>query len=95
MAHPTNPDELDLGLDTEPALTQQEIWDDSSLVEAWDEALSEYKVAGPRPSAKSQRTFDFSASTSMPAMSSETRLVDFDACACLFEWSARTRRLAR
>lgn len=30
----------------------------------------------------------------MPAMSSETRLVDFDACACLFEWSARTRRLA-
>ena len=55
MAHPTNPDELDLGLDTEPALTQQEIWDDSSLVEAWDEALSEYKVAAPPERARRGR----------------------------------------
>jgi hypothetical protein len=33
-----NPDEIQL--------THAEIWDDSTLVEAWDEALAEYKVIG-------------------------------------------------
>ncbi|KAA8903153.1 hypothetical protein FN846DRAFT_908191 [Sphaerosporella brunnea] len=33
----TNPDEIQLDL------TQAEVWDDSTLVEAWDEALTEYK----------------------------------------------------
>jgi hypothetical protein len=26
------------------ALTQEEIWDDSALVQSWDEAVEEYKV---------------------------------------------------
>lgn len=34
-----NPDEIVL------ELTQAEIWDDSMLVEAWDEAMGEYKVS--------------------------------------------------
>jgi hypothetical protein len=25
-------------------LSQQEIWDDSALIQSWDEALEEYKV---------------------------------------------------
>jgi hypothetical protein len=28
----------------EAPLTQEEIWDDSALINAWDEALEEYKV---------------------------------------------------
>lgn len=32
------------------ALTQEEIWDDSALVQSWDEAVEEYKV----PSAPSE-----------------------------------------
>jgi hypothetical protein len=36
--NPNNPDEIPL------ELTQEEIWDDSTLVETWDEALREYKV---------------------------------------------------
>lgn len=35
----TNPDEIN------PELTHEEIWDDSVLVQAWDEALQEYKVS--------------------------------------------------
>lgn len=27
------------------ALTQEEIWDDSALVQSWDEAVEEYKVS--------------------------------------------------
>lgn len=27
-------------------LTQEEIWDDSALVQSWDEAVEEYKVRG-------------------------------------------------
>ena len=40
----TNPDEIDL------ELTHEEIWDDSVLVQAWDEALKEYKVTPSPPS---------------------------------------------
>lgn len=29
---------------SENLLTHEEIWDDSTLVNAWDEALNEYKV---------------------------------------------------
>jgi len=36
-----NPEEIVL------ELTQSEIWDDSTLVEAWDEAMGEYKVRLP------------------------------------------------
>ncbi|KAI9785706.1 MAG: hypothetical protein M1839_008723 [Geoglossum umbratile] len=29
---------------TQKALSQEEIWDDSSLLQSWDEALNEYKL---------------------------------------------------
>jgi len=29
---------------TRGALSQEEIWDDSSLLQSWNEALNEYKV---------------------------------------------------
>jgi hypothetical protein len=28
-------------------LTQEEIWDDSALVQSWDEAVEEYRVRQP------------------------------------------------
>jgi hypothetical protein len=31
---------------SETAATHEEIWDDSALVDSWNEALEEYKVSG-------------------------------------------------
>jgi len=28
-------------------LTHDEIWDDSALIDSWNQALEEYKVSGP------------------------------------------------
>jgi hypothetical protein len=33
-------------------LTHDEIWDDSALVDSWNEALEEYKVMLPAPKAQ-------------------------------------------
>lgn len=45
-------------MEAETALTHEEIWDDSALVESWNQALDEYKVSeaedpttGPRPNS--------------------------------------------
>ena len=32
------------------ALSQEEIWDDSALIQSWDDALEEYKVESGRES---------------------------------------------
>ena len=34
------------------ALSQEEIWDDSALIQSWDDALEEYKVDQGRVSLK-------------------------------------------
>jgi hypothetical protein len=33
-------------MDSETAATHEEIWDDSALVDSWNQALDEYKVGG-------------------------------------------------
>lgn len=44
-------------------LTHDEIWDDSALVNAWDEALQEYKVSiTPLPAPRGDRGDLFSKS---------------------------------
>jgi hypothetical protein len=36
---------------TQKGLSQEEIWDDSALLQSWDEALNEYKVSITSPSS--------------------------------------------
>jgi hypothetical protein len=33
-------------MESETAATHEEIWDDSALVDSWNQALDEYKVCG-------------------------------------------------
>jgi hypothetical protein len=43
LATPTSPA---LKMDPDATATHEEIWDDSALVESWNQALEEYKVGG-------------------------------------------------
>lgn len=42
-------------MDSETAATHEEIWDDSALVDSWNDALEEYKVS-ERPVSKPRQT---------------------------------------
>lgn len=42
-------------------LTHDEIWDDSALIDSWDQALQEYKVTGiwPRDAESSRKLMSY------------------------------------
>jgi hypothetical protein len=48
-------------MDSETAATHEEIWDDSALVDSWNQALEEYKVSERHVSKPRQLHVTFQA----------------------------------